>query len=901
MSNLELSMLLTSFLSGVAFTVVIGRFMAITTVTTNSIEDVYHDKIRKDADTKSVDDNYGSMRNLRQESCCQEKVNDQQEESERKSGEEENDCLRTQNHIGELPSRQRTLRNRWPWDRPRSQRRRLIDMFRKSFTSSAAEKGIADDGTEAFVKNREVSFLESAGYSEDGKKISSSVMKYSSATSIASGQNHLLNKDTRVPLSASTSPSSSEVVSNTAPLSIKLNMRDALYSSSFEDSPDHAAGIGMDEGNDQQQLQYTSIKEQTPQHHNDEGHEKQLRKTKKTCIGSIFGLDVGGTLAKLVYFEPKDPSSPSHSNNRIFVGSSSRDVGYSCSIMGGNDRHGPQTTSFDGTDVPFNSDDEEHEGSEYSGHKMKTGNEYRGSKIFRSPPLRRGSSQKNHTLNQTASFSGMQKTRLISSQSFGYDKKDSLPIHQLARPSLRLSRSKSTIDFSAHHNRAEALNNFYKFAKNIDSYSDVGDASDSSNIHHAPTNDDKQLAFFSREFVGEFHFLSFETRHMDNAMDLMRCHNLHLNIREMGATGGGAHKYADTWEETLGIEMIKQEELLCLVVGMQFVLSDVIGECYTFKPCIGGMVDSSHPNRSRKTNSNNNDTVPEEASAASSDCNSVSDSGSIGSESSAFLDAPSTARRSKSMASKVDEWWWSRKVKRDMVVPDSSTYPYLLVTIGTGVSILRVDGPRQYERISGSSIGGGTYWGLCRLLTDVEKFEDVLDLASRGNPTKCDMMVGDIYGDNPEALSKLGLPSNIVASSFGKLVAKQDPASGLKQEDLARALLLMITNNIGQVAYLNAQLHNTSRIYFVGNFLRHNKMSQRRLSYSIHYWSKGEMEALFLEHEGYFGALGAFLLNKEKVEEESAAAHKRRKRRSNEFEDGLPVPHGNNRRRSNSL
>ena len=27
------------------------------------------------------------------------------------------------------------------------------------------------------------------------------------------------------------------------------------------------------------------------------------------------------------------------------------------------------------------------------------------------------------------------------------------------------------------------------------------------------------------------------------------------------------------------------------------------------------------------------------------------------------------------------------------------------------------------------------------------------------------------------------------------------------------------------------------------------------------YWSKGEMEALFLEHEGYFGALGAFLMS----------------------------------------
>jgi type II pantothenate kinase len=123
------------------------------------------------------------------------------------------------------------------------------------------------------------------------------------------------------------------------------------------------------------------------------------------------------------------------------------------------------------------------------------------------------------------------------------------------------------------------------------------------------------------------------------------------------------------------------------------------------------------------------------------------------------------------------------------------------------------------------------------------------------------MMVGDIYGENSNVLEKIGLPANVVASSFGKLTTKEDPAAGVKEEDLARALLLMVTNNIGQVAYVNAKLHKTSRIYFIGNFLRQNKISQQRLSFAINYWSKGEMEALFLEHEGYFGALGAFLLS----------------------------------------
>ena len=55
------------------------------------------------------------------------------------------------------------------------------------------------------------------------------------------------------------------------------------------------------------------------------------------------------------------------------------------------------------------------------------------------------------------------------------------------------------------------------------------------------------------------------------------------------------------------------------------MLSDIIGECYTFKPCTGDMVDISHPKCSRKTKSNNNDIVPEEASSASSDCDSVND------------------------------------------------------------------------------------------------------------------------------------------------------------------------------------------------------------------------------------------------------------------------------------
>ena len=67
---------------------------------------------------------------------------------------------------------------------------------------------------------------------------------------------------------------------------------------------------------------------------------------------------------------------------------------------------------------------------------------------------------------------------------------------------------------------------------------------------------------------------------------------------------------------------------------------------------------------------------------------------------------------------------------------DSDLYPYLLVNIGSGVSLLKVEGDGQYERVSGSSLGGGTFWGLCRLLTRCKSFDEMLELSMRGDNSK---------------------------------------------------------------------------------------------------------------------------------------------------------------------
>ena len=141
-------------------------------------------------------------------------------------------------------------------------------------------------------------------------------------------------------------------------------------------------------------------------------------------------------------------------------------------------------------------------------------------------------------------------------------------------------------------------------------------------------------------------------------------------------------------------------------------------------------------------------------------------------------------------------------------------YPYLLVNIGSGVSMVKVSGSRQYERIGGTSLGGGTLWGLLSLLTGARTFDEMLGMADRGDNGAVDMLVGDIYGTD---YSKIGLKSSTIASSFGKVFkmkrqaehdaedggglvngdrAQQDGVAGRGQtfrpEDVSRSLLYAV-------------------------------------------------------------------------------------------------------------
>lgn len=317
------------------------------------------------------------------------------------------------------------------------------------------------------------------------------------------------------------------------------------------------------------------------------------------------------------------------------------------------------------------------------------------------------------------------------------------------------------------------------------------------------------------------------------------------------ATGGGAFRFYDKMRNVLHVDVVREDEMDCLIIGLDFFITEIPREVFTFSE------DPNHPQ-----------TFVEE-----------------------FVDVDSRPE---------------------------NIYPYLLVNIGSGVSMIKVSGPRQFQRVGGTSLGGGTFWGILSLLTGARTFDEMLAMADRGDNAGVDMLVGDIYGSTFGTSTNItGLKSTTIASTFGKVFkmkraaernaedgafhhnhnhdhdidpdsdrdpspddedSTRDEISGFRIEDMSRSLLFAISNNIGQIAYLQSEKHNLQHIYFGGSFIRGHAQTMNTLSYAIKFWSQGSKQAYFLRHEGYLGAVGAFLRRQPK-----------NWGRRNSFEEGMIV------------
>ena len=334
---------------------------------------------------------------------------------------------------------------------------------------------------------------------------------------------------------------------------------------------------------------------------------------------------------------------------------------------------------------------------------------------------------------------------------------------------------------------------------------------------------DEALSVHLPALGGRLHFIRFATSHMKGAIDLLEEERLTAGVARIYATGGGAHKYREAFERRLGVRVTACNELGAVVLGICFMARSQVGECYTLES-----VADPHPKDGKPR------------------------------------------RRSES-----GEEEGLRKVPRAFSGA-GGFFPFLLCNVGTGVSILRVEGESTYTRVSGTALGGGTFLGLARLLTRFHEFQHALDAAHDGDartPT-CSSATSTARATSAPASScpatspPPSSPSRSSAAAAERRRQRRAEAPGLgataaaSEADVCKALLVMISQNVAQIAHLAARVQGLRRVFFTGNFLRGNQMAVQ--TNSVHDAPLGQLdgvetEAVFFRHEGYFGAIGAFL------------------------------------------
>ena len=206
---------------------------------------------------------------------------------------------------------------------------------------------------------------------------------------------------------------------------------------------------------------------------------------------------------------------------------------------------------------------------------------------------------------------------------------------------------------------------------------------------------------------------------MASGIEMLSCTGITENIRTIGCTGGGAHKYAKEFEDQLGITFVQLDELGCLVRGMNFALTNVVGECYTYRndstsPVPVPDIASVSPKKQMEEPKTDEKKLEKKSTVEENKVESNLEPQKLGTPTRNELNKDEI-NTDKEKTPQPQPQGWRRDVKEHtykVTMPhemfcSNELFPYLVVNIGSGVSILKVKSPGVFERVSGSSLGGG--------------------------------------------------------------------------------------------------------------------------------------------------------------------------------------------------
>ncbi|KAL7067649.1 hypothetical protein ACR3K2_19230 [Cryptosporidium serpentis] len=209
-------------------------------------------------------------------------------------------------------------------------------------------------------------------------------------------------------------------------------------------------------------------------------------------------------------------------------------------------------------------------------------------------------------------------------------------------------------------------------------------------------------------------------------------------------------------------------------------------------------------------------------------------------------------------------------------------YPFLLVCIGSGVSIIKVLSEDKFERVSGTPLGGGTVFGLARSLCNISNINELKSLYNKdtcntdakiikeqnilyaknkytefGGKHKCNAEDSSEITQNIS--TRFNQHEGVRTALFGNIKDDLEIKRQFNRQEIVHNLIEMVNHEICYLTCLMAMKYHISHVYATGSYVAQGFFAIPTFK-NVMTDLKLENIKLYLIHmNGFLGSLGALI------------------------------------------
>lgn len=128
-----------------------------------------------------------------------------------------------------------------------------------------------------------------------------------------------------------------------------------------------------------------------------------------------------------------------------------------------------------------------------------------------------------------------------------------------------------------------------------------------------------------------------------------------------------------------------------------------------------------------------------------------------------------------------------------------------VISVGTGTAFIEV-AKASARHMGGTGVGAGMLFNMCNKFLNIQSFDEIEELAKKGNIEKIDLRIGDVTDSEIPTL-----PKDMTLANFGKF------ENDSKKEDIVIGLINVIFEVIGMMAVFISSKSNIKEAILIGN------------------------------------------------------------------------------------